>query len=185
MKLRIVGWVPVLFAIASVAPLSAQTGLPPISIEGRGGISLPTGDFARPLTLGYGLGGSASLGITPTVGIYAGYSYTSFDYDHKSPGAPEGSYNLQGIDAGLRFGAPSFTRTAPYLRLGGVYYKGEPTNGAPADKQKFGYHVGAGLDYQLALHVSLTPELRYTTISHSDRTDVSYVTLDFGLRFHP
>lgn len=183
MKLRIVSLAPVLFALAA-APLAAQSGLPAIAIEGRGGLSLPTGDFARRLTLGYGLGGSATVGVTPTIAVYGGYSYTSFDYDRKSAGSPEGSYNLQGIDAGLRFSTPALTRVAPYLRLGGVYYKGEPTNAEPADDQKFGYQLGAGLNYELGLHASLTPELRYTTISHSNRTDVSFVTLDVGLRFH-
>ena len=42
---------------------------------------------------------------------------------------------------------------------------------------------GAGFDYQLGLHASLTPELRYTTISRFDDIDISYVTLDAGLKF--
>jgi opacity protein-like surface antigen len=183
MKLRIVGWLPIVLALGSVAPLAAQYGLPPIAIEGRGGLSLPTGDFARQLTLGYGLGGHASLAVTPSLGLYAGYTYTSFDFDSKSAGQPEGSYNVQGVDGGLLFNAPTLSRTAPYLRLGGVYYNGESSNGLLEDDAKFGYQLGAGFDYQLGLHASLTPELRYTTISRSSQIDITYVTLDVGLKF--
>ncbi len=183
MKLRIVGWVPIVLALGSVAPLTAQYRVPPIAIEGRGGLSLPTGDFARQLTLGYGLGGHASLAVTPSLGLYAGYTYTSFDFDRKSAGLPEGSYNVQGVDGGLIFSAPTITRTAPYLRLGGVYYRGESSNGLLEGDSKFGYQLGAGFDYQLGLHASLTPELRYTTISRSSDIDISYVTLDAGLKF--
>ena len=184
MKLRIVGWTALFSALVFATPAAAQ-GLPPIAFEARGGVSLPTGDFARPLTLGYGLGGHASVAVMPTLAIYGGYTYTSFDFDRNAPGEREGSYDLQGFDAGARFNAPTLTRISPYLRLGGVYYKGESSDGEISDKQKFGFQLGAGLEYELGRYASITPELRYTTISHSNRTDASYVTLDFGLRFQP
>jgi opacity protein-like surface antigen len=183
MKHRIVGWIPLLLAVATAGPVAAQQTLPPISIEGRGGLSLPIGDFSRSLGLGYGLGANASVGVTQTIGIYAGYTYVSFDFDKNAVGQQEGSYNVQGIDAGARFGAPTMSNVAPYLRLGGVYYKGAVSGLGEADKQRLGYQLGAGFDYALAPHASLTPELRYTTISYPNRVNVSFVTLDFGLRF--
>jgi opacity protein-like surface antigen len=185
MMKRILVWVPMLLALATTAPAAAQQMFPPISIEGRGGLSLPVGDFSRSLSLGYGLGADAIVNVTHSLGIYAGYRYISFDFDRDAVGAAEGSYNVQGIDAGARFGAPSLTSDiSPYLRLGGVYYKGAVSGLGSGDEQRLGFQLGGGFDYALGPRVSLTPEISYTNISYPNRANVSFVTLDFGLRFH-
>jgi len=182
---RIVRWIPIVLAMAAAAPLSAQTGLPPLSIDLRGGLSLPVSDFSRSLTLGYGLGGDVIVGVTQSLSAYGGYRYISFDFDKNRVGAEEGSYNVQGFDAGLRFGAPSLrSAISPYLRLGGVYYKGAVSGLGEADKQRLGYQLGGGFDYSVGPRASLTPELSYTTVSYPDRLNMSFVTLDFGLRLH-
>jgi opacity protein-like surface antigen len=185
MKGRIVRWIPIVLAMAAAAPLSAQTGLPPISVDLRGGLSLPVSDFSRSLSLGYGLGGDVIVGVTPSIGVYGGYRYISFDFDKDRVGNAEGSYNVQGIDAGLRFGSPSLRSDfSPYLRLGGVYYKGAVSGLGEADKQRLGFQLGGGLDYTLGPRASLTPELSYTNVSYPNRVNMSFVSLGFGLRLH-
>ena len=185
MNRRLVGLSTLVLALAAVTPAAAQQTLPPISLDLRGGLSLPVSDFGRSLSLGYGLGGDVIVGITPSLGVYGGYRYISFDFDKDAVGAEEGSYNVQGFDAGLRFGAPSLrSAVSPYLRLGGVYYKGAVSGLGEADKQRLGYQLGGGFDYALGPRASLTPELSYTNISYPNRVNMSFVTLDVGLRLH-
>jgi opacity protein-like surface antigen len=185
MNRRLAGWTTLVLALAAATPAAAQQTLPPISVDLRGGLSLPVSDFSRSLSLGYGLGGDVIVGITPSLGVYGGYRYISFDFDEDAVGAAEGSYNVQGFDAGLRFGAPSLRSDfSPYLRLGGVYYKGAVSGLGEADKQRLGFQLGGGFDYALGPRASLTPELSYTNISYPNRVNMSFVSLGFGLRLH-
>ncbi|MDQ3389135.1 MAG: hypothetical protein M3483_06485, partial [Gemmatimonadota bacterium] len=76
---RLFSMLALVIATAVAAPAAGQRL--PLSVEGRVGLALPTSDFGRSLGLGYVLGANAIFNVAPNIGIYAGYSYITFDYD--------------------------------------------------------------------------------------------------------
>ncbi|HEV2149786.1 MAG TPA: outer membrane beta-barrel protein [Longimicrobiaceae bacterium] len=166
-----------LAAVVFAAPARSQ-GMLPFSVEARTGLAFPTGEFGDGLALGYGLGASAIFNVTPTLGVYGGYSYTQFDFDDDVFGDVDDTFDVQGFDAGARLGLP-MAGLSPYLRGGVVYYKaGDAGN-------ELGFQVGAGLDYRLGPVVSFTPEVSYVTVPVGEGRgpDASFVRADVGLRF--
>ncbi|HEX7242341.1 MAG TPA: outer membrane beta-barrel protein [Longimicrobiaceae bacterium] len=172
-----------LAVMALAAPARAQSILP-FAAEGRVGLAFPTGDFGEGLGLGYGLGANATFNLLPLIGVYGGYSYTSFDLDTDVRG-DEDAYNLQGFDAGLRVAVPTpGIALSPYLRGGVVWYKGELSGGGAETDRNLGFQLGAGLDYSLGVLMSLTPEVSYVRLPAGDGggPDANFFRADFGLR---
>lgn len=122
-------------ALLLAAPAAAQTS--PFSLEVRGRAAFPTGDFGEGGEDGEGLetgwGGSIEgiFQVTPILGVYAGYSYTTFPVDL---GAAEeaieavvddASVDLtdSGLDAGVRATLPlSLGGGAGVFVRGGLVY---------------------------------------------------------------
>jgi len=164
------------FAAATFAGTAQAQMRSPLSVEVRASAAIPTGDFATGIGTGYGIGADAHFALTPQLGIYAGYSYTGFDYDNV-----DDTLNETGIDAGVRAALGSGATFTPYVRGGLVYHKLE--NDFGKSDSKAGFEVGAGLDYPLGLVLSVTPEVSYTRIVQDAAPDLSHVRLGVGLRF--
>ncbi|HEX2092022.1 MAG TPA: outer membrane beta-barrel protein [Longimicrobiaceae bacterium] len=176
--------VAALAALACSAPAGAQSILP-FSVEGRGGLAFPSGDFGETLGLGYALGAHAIFNFLPFIGLYAGYSYHTFDFDEDAlPGAGDEAYTLQGFDAGVRLSVPTpGIALGPYLRGGIVYYEPGVTGTDVDSDRELGYQAGVGIDYPLGIIVSLTPEVSYVTLPANRGPDANFIKVDFGLRF--
>lgn len=179
--------------LASAGNAQAQRALP-IAVEVRGGAAFPTGDFGDGLNTGYTFGGNATLGVSPLLGVYAGYSYNSFGVDDAGDVLGEElRINDRGFDAGVRASVPTLAVSlSPWVRAGLVYHDIE-VNGDGGDfssDSELGFEVGAGLEFPLGLLVSVTPGVSYTHYSidggdgsvDGDNLDVNHVRADIGLR---
>lgn len=178
MRKSIMGLTAALAAATFAGTAHAQMRSP-LSVEVRASAAIPTGDFANTgggIGTGYGIGADAHFALTPQFGVYAGYSYTGFDYDNFDDTLKE-----TGIDAGVRASLGSGAAFTPYLRGGIVYHK--LNNQLGNSDSRTGFEVGAGLDYPLGLVLSVTPEVSYTRINQDAAPDLSHVRLGVGLRF--
>lgn len=172
------------FAFAGAA--DAQTApTTPFSVEVRGGIALPTGDFSDLAQTGYDFGANASFGFSPNAAVYAGYTFNSFSGDDDALGLEDVDFEVKGFNGGVRLGVPvGMAGLAPYVKGGAVYYEGEiDVDGlGDADEEenesKWGFEVGGGVAIPLGMRGSFTPEVRYTDVE-----DLNFVTVDVGLRF--
>ncbi|MBV9773434.1 MAG: porin family protein [Gemmatimonadetes bacterium] len=175
--------------LACGAPRAHAQGTSPFSVEGRVGLAFPTGDFGDGLGMGYELGANAMFNLLPSLGIYAGYTFITFDLDDDVFGdTGDTTFNLQGLDAGVKLSVPTTAMgpgLTPYLRGGIVYYKGELSDTDFSSDSRLGFQVGAGLDYPLGRTVSITPEVNYVQIPEKNGSgDASFFKAGFGLRVH-
>ncbi|HEX6750261.1 MAG TPA: outer membrane beta-barrel protein [Longimicrobium sp.] len=185
-------------------PARAQIGIP-FSAEVRGGVALPTGEFGDGAGTGWGIDGTLRYRIAPMVDVYGGYAYFSFGADSASDFA-EGvdvAIRDQGFRAGARLTVPlvgMMTGVSPWIEGGATFNKttlhasdGSTTLDIDSD-QSIGFEVGAGVIFDVAPHVSLTPGVRFR--SHNadfseafgeDDADVdaNYVAIEIGVNIHP
>lgn len=183
-----------LAAALFAAPAAAQSPIP-LALEIRGGIPFATGDFGdrgadigEGLGPGYTVGANATLQLTHTLGVYAGYSYTRFDVEDFD----DIDVTDKGLDAGVRAAFPTTTGLAPFLKAGLVYHEADvlyedPQLGVDTDisGRELGFEVAGGVEVPLGRVLSFTPGVSYvqyeTDAAFGDRR-VSYVRADVGLR---
>ncbi|HEX8362060.1 MAG TPA: outer membrane beta-barrel protein [Longimicrobium sp.] len=184
-------------AVALAGTAQAQTGtLPtsPLSVDVRAGAAFPTGDFGDIAEMGYTVGGDLSFMLSPTFSLYAGGTYNSFAVADEFQELIEGltgaqlddlTYNLFGVDAGVKVAFPSATGFTPFLRGGLVYYTAELGGGDELGEDvtedndyEAGFEVGGGLAFPLGPRISVTPAVSYTDID-----DLNFVRAQIGLNF--
>ena len=125
-----------LSAALLLAALPAQAQTSPFSLEVKGRIAFPTGDFAEEeqdgsgIKTGWGGGLTGTFQVTPILGIYAGFSSTRFDTDlgeleEDLEGVvedPEIHITDAGLDAGVRATLPVLNNGL-FVRGGLVYHR--------------------------------------------------------------
>jgi len=168
-----------------------------LSLEVRGGITLPVRSFGEGARSGFALDGTIGYQVFPSLGVYAGYSRDAF-------GCPDESEPGGGCDAhgdGFELGArAAFThlRLTPWARGGVIYHhlvRRMSPQGFPIEARSaltLGYEIGGGVAVPLTPSLSLTPAIRYRAygadFGNSFGTgplqrDVRYFVADVGLRY--
>lgn len=166
-------------AAAAQGPFDIAT---PISLEARGGIAIPSGDFADVADNAFGFGGSVHLQVAPRVSVYGGYSMTEFDLEEVSAEGTD-----RGWEAGARIAFPG-VGFSPWVRGGLLFHDFEvEAAGVEFDgDDEIGFEVGAGAAFPLGPRVSVSPGFAYRRYSSelfaANDLDVSYLNLDIGLR---
>jgi opacity protein-like surface antigen len=193
MKKTTVGILAALAAVSMTGAANAQMGpTTPFSVELRAGAALPTGDFGEGLNTGWTAGLTAQYNFTPMIGVYGGYSFTSFGADEEEVGEDEDvNINDRGFNAGLRASfAPMAAGLSPWIKGGLVYneLEFEVDGESLTSDSKLGFEVGGGLAFPLGPRISITPGVTYTAYSFDDEDldldlDVSHVKIDIGLNF--
>jgi opacity protein-like surface antigen len=191
----------VLGAAALAQPAHAQTILP-LSVEARGGVALPQGDFADGIGTGFTVGGAVHYRIAPMVSLYGGYDYSRFSTDSNADfGGADANVTDDGFRVGARFGVPlgGLTGVGPWVEGGATLNKtsihvSDSSSGLSFDSDRsVGYEVGAGLSFNVAPKVSLTPGVRYRshTANFGDdgeggesKVDANYFSIDLGVHIH-
>jgi opacity protein-like surface antigen len=188
--------VMVAFATLGVVGTAGAQSPIPLSVEIRGGLPFPTGEFREigedigdGLRADYTVGGSVMLNVTPRFGIYGGYTLNRFQVeDFEGVGV-----NGDGFDFGVRAGFPTTTGIGPWFKVGGVYHDLEVdfdddqvgSGEVNVSDRELGFEVGGGVEIPLGQTLSFTPGVSYvryrTDESFGDR-DVSFVKGDVGLR---
>lgn len=152
----------------------------PFSFEARAGAALPQGDFGDEVDTGTTFGGSATFHFAPLLGIYGGYSQTSFGGDL--------DWQQSGFDVGLRASIPTLILPfSPWAKAGVVFYELENEQGSDRGT---GYELGAGLAWSIFPKITLTPGVSYLTYTVDDEgstdpdaeIDASQVRVDIGIR---
>lgn len=186
----------VLGAAALAAPASAQTVLP-LSFEVRGGVVLPQGDFDDGANTGFIVGGTVHYRVAPIASIFAGFEHAKFGIDDDSDfGDVDADITDQGFRLGARFDVPlaGMTGISPWIEGGATFNKtsinfsdDDASVGVDSDRS-VGFEVGAGLAFNVAPKISITPGVRYR--SHkaefdfdggSEEFDVNYFAIDLGV----
>ncbi len=154
----------------------------PVSVEARGGVAIPSGDFADVADAGFGIGASVHVQVAPRVSVYGGYSWTEFDLD-----GPSADGTDRGWELGGRVAFPG-VGYSPWVRAGLLFHDFDvEVAGVDFDgDDDVGFEVGAGAAFPLGPRVSVSPGFAYRRYSTeffdgSDRS-VSYLSLDVGLR---
>lgn len=175
----------VLAALALAGSASAQVPVEiatPISLEARGGIAVPSGDFADLADNAFGFGGSVHVQVAPRVSLYGGYSQTEFDLEALSADGTD-----RGWEAGARV-AFSGVGFSPWVRGGLLVHDFDVDAGAVEfdTDEEVGFEVGAGVAFPLGPRVSVSPGFAYrryaVDLPVRGELDVSYLNLDVGLR---
>jgi opacity protein-like surface antigen len=182
---RFLSGVAVAAALGVAGGASAQGPLglaTPISVEARGGVAIPSGDFADAADNAWGFGGSVHVLVAPRVSVYGGYSQTEFDMEALSAEGTD-----RGWEAGARVAFPG-VGFSPWVR-GGLLFHDFETEVAGVEFEgddEVGFEVGAGAAFPLGPRVSVSPGVAYrryaTEFFGGGDEDVSYLNLDIGLR---
>jgi opacity protein-like surface antigen len=194
--------IPALVLGAALAhPARAQTLLP-FSLEARGGVVLPQGDFDDGANTGWSAGGAVHYHVAPMVSIYGGFEHARFatDDDADFEGV-DTNITDQGFRLGARFSVPlgSLTGVGPWVEGGATLNRTsinlkDPDSGTALSfdsDRSVGFEVGAGLSFAVAPKVSITPGVRYRThtAKFSDidgegdesEVDANYFSIDLGV----
>jgi opacity protein-like surface antigen len=164
------------------------------AFEGRVGAAFPTQDIGSDeLGTGVAFEGTFHYRFAPHLGAYAGWGWTMFNAETSFAGA-DMDFEETGYSFGLRFEHP-FTDDAPlagWIRAGGTYdhIEIEDDEGdIVADSDHgLGFEVAGGVAMSLGSRWSLTPGLRYSSLSHdieigsaTTEMDLQYLALEVGL----
>ncbi|HET8654165.1 MAG TPA: outer membrane beta-barrel protein [Longimicrobiaceae bacterium] len=189
MKKRFIGAVLGLGLAVAAGGAQAQTLLP-VTVEARGGLAFPTGDFADGAKTGWNAGVDASIGLAPLFSVYGGYEYARFNAKESS----DSHLTDSGFRAGLKVGLPivgTVTGISPYVLGGVIYDKAKATissggiSGSGESDWKAGYELGAGTGIGLGPLLSFTPEVRYRSYKPGDDSSrLSYFQVSMGLQLH-
>lgn len=183
-------------AAALAAPASAQTVLP-LSFEVRAGAVLPQGDFADAASTGFIVGGTVHYRVAPIATIFAGFEHAQFGVDDDADFEDvDADITDQGFRLGARFDVPlaGMPSLSPWVEGGATFNKTSinlSSNDASASvdsDRSVGFEVGAGLAFNVAPKISITPGVRYR--SHkaefdfdgdSEEFDANYFAIDLGV----
>jgi hypothetical protein len=169
-------------ALAS-APASAQGRF---GVEVSGASEFATQDLgSADLGMGLGLEATLTYRIQPHLSAYAGWGWHRFSTDGL-PAGPDGSAEETGYTVGLQFAHPfGSSGLGYYVAAGGVYDHIEMENAAGDTVgdtgHGLGWQAGAGLVVPLSSRVSLTPGVRFRSLSRE--LDADGVTTDMDLRY--
>ncbi|CAN5497287.1 hypothetical protein BH24GEM3_BH24GEM3_18620 [soil metagenome] len=180
-----------LILLAPVA-LHAQS---PLSLEIRGGIAVPMGDFADGAQTGVGFGGTASFQILPVFDVYAGYSWTRFGID--DDGDLDGA-DVDLTDSGFAVGGRLYLapigNIAPWVQGGVLLHQLEISgseggvSASVTSDRGVGFEAGGGVAIPVGTNISFMPGVRYRQYpaqfgdDDDDAGDVQYIALDLGVR---
>lgn len=177
----------VFFALAIFSLISATADAQEkerrLGIEISGGPSFATREFAEGLRMGYGVEGTISYSFVPFAGIYAGWGENWFSTEASSS-VTNRDYEETGYVLGLQF-QYSFrgARTSLFLRAGALYNHIEVENDNGDILQDTGhgpgYQVAGGIDIGLGAGWSLTPGIKFNSLSRETELEGESTILDY------
>ncbi len=155
-----------------------------ISVEGRPGITLPTGDLSNlGGGSGFSLGADVMLSLNRTVTGYFGVSHDQFSCAASEP--CEGELNSGGFQAGLKALFRRDGAALPWARAGLLGHSLDTGDGS--SDLGLGVELGAGFDLDVTPHFALVPAVGFRTFSADiDRRSLtaSWFTVSLGAHLH-
>jgi opacity protein-like surface antigen len=186
-----------LFALLVLALLSnssiAQENEKRFGFELSGGASMATskpGDTK--LNPGFGIEGIFHYRFMPHLGVYGGWGWNKLAANYSFAGS-DVCFEETGYVFGLQFKHPiGSLPLSYYLRAGGLYNHIEVEN-ADGDiigdtGHGFGFQLAAGVDYSLGKNWSLTPGVKFNSLSRdlemggtTTKLNLNYVSVRVGI----
>lgn len=179
-------------------PLAAQDNIA-LSVGGDVGVAVPVGDLADDgAETGFGLNLGASARLTPMLGIYGRYAYTSFGVEDD----PEFEGDASLSDGGLGLGGMVWLPVeagafSPWAQAGLMYHRIE--SDVSGGGFSFGFHSERSLGFEGALGADIPvsggmllvqPIVRFRTYSFetegfgmTEETSTSYLTIGVGVAY--
>ena len=161
-------------------------------LEVSGGPSFATREFAEGLRMGYGVEGTIHYRFLPFTGIYAGWGENWFSTETSSSDNNR-DYEETGYVLGLQFKYPiKGSRASFFLRAGALYnhIEVENDNGDILEDTGHGpgYQLAGGIDVSLGSGWSLTPGIKFNSLSRetefegaSGQLDYQYISARIGI----
>lgn len=156
--------------ILMIGAVYAQENGKRFEIELNGGASVATGKVGETkLNPGFGFEGTLHYRILQHTGVYAGWGWNRFGADNSFAGT-DVCFEETGYVFGLQFKHPiGSSPLSYYLRVGGLYNHIEIENAAGDiigdTGHGLGFQLGAGIDYNLGKNWSITPGLKFNSLS--------------------
>lgn len=187
-----------LISVAMPDPAAAQRVMGiPLAVEVRAGAGIPTGDFADgrvQAESGVSFGGNVLVGVTPVLGLFAGYSQTRFGCGDCELFQLDRDVRDDGFDVGAQATLrPALVGLEPWLRAGAVFHQLTFSgNGGDASSDRgTGFSVGGGVAYRTTVGFSLTPGVHYRSYTADfplgdlpgRSVDVAHVIVDLGISY--
>lgn len=166
------------------ANASAQDTASRISVEGRIGVGIPTGDISDAGGgAGLALGADLMYTFVPTLTGYAGISRHMFSCD-EDEGCND-DFTAGGFQVGLKFLMAREANVLPWLRAGLI---GQTLDSGPTSDLGLGFEAGAGLDLALTHRFSVVPAFTFRSFSPGgddfDDVTASWFALTLGAHLH-
>jgi hypothetical protein len=182
-KLRVIAATAVAAAgvvFAGAEPIAAQVETSRISLEGRVGVAIPTGDLSdADAGAGLALGADFMYTFAPTLTGYLGISRHMFSCD----GCDE--ITAGGFQVGLKFLLARQGGALPWLR-GGLL--GQTLDTGSTSDLGLGFEAGAGLDIPVTHRFSVAPALNYRMFSPGgtgfDDFSANWIAITLGGHLH-
>lgn len=165
------------------------------SFDVRPGVNFPTKDLGNAdLKTGFGLEGTFTYRILPSLGAYAGWSWNRFSSEQSFMGN-----NMDFEETGYCFGFQFMqkfkqSKTGYTIKGGGTYnhIETENSNGDIINDtgHGLGWQVGAGVNVPIGNRWFLVPEVRYRSLSRTIGTgdgkrdvNLNYISTGVGISF--
>jgi hypothetical protein len=163
---------------------------PMLSVDLRGAYSLPIGDFGDNVESDFGFGLGAVVTLTPSLGVYGGWAKDSFGCD-SALCDDDSQVHASGFELGGKLILSGQRRFLPWAKAGLIGHKLELDAGPfefESDR-KYGFQAAVGLDYPLGEVLSVSPALRFNSLSVDDDgffedPGVRYFSFDLGAHIH-
>ena len=187
------GFIALALATVISTQVLAQESGKRLGLEISGGASFATARLnGADLNTGLGFEGIFHYRFLPYTGIYAGWGWNRFGAD-KSFAGEDVCFEETGYVLGLQFKHPiGNSPVSYYLRAGGLYNHIETEN-AQGDimfdtGHGWGWQLAGGIDLPLGKNWSLTPGLKFNSLSRnltvegeSRQLDYRYLSLRVGI----
>jgi len=171
----------------------AQNNEKRFGFEFGSGVSLATGKLSDAnLKTGFGYEGIFHYRFMPHLGVYGGWGWNTFGADNSFAG-DDVHFEETGYVLGLQFKHPiGKSPVAIYLRGGGLYnhIETEDAEGVVINDSKhgLGYQFAGGIDIRLGNDWSLTPGIKFNSLSRktdfegsSRQLNLNYIALRVGI----
>lgn len=187
--------------VASAATLPTTAAGQGISLELRGSLQKPVGDFDDRADGNAGYGAAAFFSVSPNLSIYGGWAHESFGCE---AGCDTDGFESEGFEGGVKFIVTRMGGVLPWIKGGPVYHQLEVESGFDDEggddddldfvsDRSLGFQVAVGADIPLGMVLSFSPALRYQKYSTefelledvaAVKRDVGFLALDLGAHIH-
>ena len=181
-----------IFGLISIGSF-AQENEKRFGIELSAGASFATAKLAGTnLNKGFGFEGIFHYRFMPHTGIYGGWGWNRFGADNSFAGS-DVCFEETGYVFGLQFKHPVGESGLSYYVRGGGLYNHIETENAEGDiindtKHGLGYQLAGGIDINLGSNWSLTPGIKFNSLSRetkfegtSKQMDLNYLSVRVGI----